>query len=171
MKERVIGIDLALTHQHRASIWDSSKRDFLGKSFRFDRSYNGFEALLERCQKNFESDPRFIFVMEPTSMAWLPLSCYLIAKGHTVYLVNPQKVSALRKFFGLNKSDRLNSQTLTKADVIQPKSLHSVYVPPQITKSIDRFTKQRAKLVKHTSSIKRRLWHLFTFINPKALEA
>jgi transposase len=171
MNERVIGIDLGLKHKHRASVWDSSSKSFLGKSFRVDRTYDDFELLVQRSQQNAEVDTRFVFVLEPTSMAWLPLSCFLIAQGYTVYLVNPQKVSALRKFFGLNKSDRLDAETLARTYLIKPDSLHSLYLPKSTTKSIDRFCRQRAKLVKRVSAIKKRIWHTFTFVSPKALEA
>ena len=36
MNQRVIGIDLALKHKHRVSIWDTANYRFLGKSFRVD---------------------------------------------------------------------------------------------------------------------------------------
>lgn len=170
MNERVIGIDLGIKFKHRASIWDSSAKNFLGKSFKVDRTHDDFEILVKRSEKNAQPNTRFVFVLEPTSMAWLPLSCFLIAKGHTVYLVNPQQVAALRKFFGKNKSDRLDSETLAKIYLIKPESLHSLYLPKAKIKSMDRFCRQRAKLIKNVSSIKRRLWHYFTFVNPKALE-
>lgn len=171
MKELVIGIDLALKHKHKASIWDNSDKRFVGKSFSFDRTFEGFEHLLERCLPKEESDVQLIFIMEPTSMAWLPLSCYLIAKGHKVYIVKTQKVSALRKYFGINKSDRLDSETLTKVYILQPNSLHSLYLPTAVISAMGRFCRQRARLVKLASSIKTRLWHIFTFVNPKGLEA
>ncbi len=171
MNQQIIGIDLALKHNHRASIWDTATNRFLSKSFRVDRSDEGFDYLLKRCQQQAEADTQFVFVMEPTSLAWLPLSCYLLAQGYTVYLVKPQMVSALRKFFNLNKSDRLDSETLAKVYLIKPESLHSLYLPTATISALNRFCRQRARLVKLTSAIKTRLWHIFTFVNPKALEA
>lgn len=171
MNERVIGIDLALNGKHRASIWDSSTKQFLGKSFSVDRTHADFQLLVKRCQKNTDPDTALIFIMEPTSMAWLPLSCFLMANGYTIYLVNPQKVSSLRRFFGLNKSDRLDSETLARIYLIKPKSLHSLYLPQAITKSMDRFCRQRAKMVTRANAIKARLWHIMTFVNPKAVDA
>jgi len=171
MKEHIIGIDLALNHRHRASIWDTTAKNFLGKSFLFDRSFEGFENLLKRSVAGEQSDVKLIFVMEPTSLAWLPLSCYLLAKGHQVYLIKPQMVSALRKVFGLSKSDRLDSQTLARVYLLKPDCLHSLYLSNATINALDRFCRQRAKLVKRASAIKTRLWHIFTFANPKALEA
>jgi len=171
MNQRIIGIDLALKHNHRASIWDTATTCFLNKSFRVDRSDEGFDYLLKRSQQQADAETQFVFVMEPTSMAWLPLSCYLLAQGYTVYLIKPQMVSALRKFFNLNKSDRLDSETLAKVYLIKPESLHSLHLPTATINALNRFCRQRARLVKLTSAIKTRLWHIFTFVNPKALEA
>lgn len=159
MKEHIIGIDLALSHRHRASIWDTTVKNFLGKSFLFDRSFEGFENLLKRSVAGERSDVKLIFVMEPTSLAWLPLSCYLLGKGHQVYLIKPQMVSALRKVFGLSKSDRLDSQTLARVYLLKPDSLHSLYLSNATTSALDRFCRQRAKLVKRASAIKTRLWY------------
>jgi transposase len=108
--------------------------------------------------------------MEPTSMAWLPLSCFLIAKGYTVHVVKTRQVGALRKFFGINKSDRIDAQTLATVYLVRPKALNALYLPPANVKTIDRFCRQRARLVKQASAIKRRIWHLFTFANPKVID-
>ncbi len=168
--ELIIGIDLGLKHPHRAAIMDADNRCNIGKSFTFDRSIDGFNKLLDRCDK-VKDNHQLVFVMEPTSMAWLPLSCFLMGKGHRVYVVKTQKVSKLREFFGLNKSDRLDAQTLSRVYHAQPDTLKQLFIPPASIKTIDRFCRQRARLVQRTSAIRKRIWHLFTFANPKAIDA
>ncbi|ODS31017.1 MAG: hypothetical protein SCARUB_03871 [Candidatus Scalindua rubra] len=41
MTNRLIGVDLAITKQHRASVMEANGT-FVGKSFSFDRSFDGF---------------------------------------------------------------------------------------------------------------------------------
>jgi transposase len=96
MAKRIVGIDLAVTSLHRAAVYDSASMAFVGKSFSFNRSYEGFMMLLHKTTSGFRGD--VFFVMEPTSGAWKPLSAFLMAKGYTVYLIKPQKVYDLRKF-------------------------------------------------------------------------
>lgn len=168
--ELITGIDLGLSNPHRACIVDSDSRKTIGKSFNFDRSKSGFDKLIKQCEK-VKENRQLIFVMEPTSMAWLPLCCFLIAKGFIVYVVKTQMVGALRKVFGLNKSDHLDAETLARIYLIRPDSLKPVYIPTAKTKAVDRLCRQRARYVKRATSIKDRLWHIFTFANPKAIDA
>ena len=42
MAKRIVGIDLAVTGLHCAAVYDSVSVVFVGKSFTFNRSYEGF---------------------------------------------------------------------------------------------------------------------------------
>ena len=123
MSKRIVGIDLAITGLHRAAVYDSGSMKFVGKSFSFTRSYEGFLLLLNKATSDFSGE--VFFVMEPTSGVWKPLSAFLMAKGYTVYLVKPQKVYDLRKFLRKHtKSDRIDAQTLAKLPVVDPEGIY-----------------------------------------------
>ena len=110
MAKRIVGIDLAVAGLHRAAVYDSGRMSFVGKSFAFNRSYEGFMILLDKATSGFRGE--IWFVMEPTSGAWKALSAFLIAKGYTVYLIKPQKVydvtGRLVKQFALPSHESLN---------------------------------------------------------------
>lgn len=89
MAKRIVGIDLAVIGLHRAAVYDSVSVAFVGKSFTFNRSYEGFMLLLHKTTSGFNGE--VLFVMEPTSGAWKPLSVFLMAKGYSVYLLKPQR--------------------------------------------------------------------------------
>ncbi len=110
MKMLHVGVDLALKADHRAAVHDPREDRFLDKSFGFDRSFEGYEHLLARVLKHVpkEEECQLVFLMEPTSGAWVPLSCYLVQRGYTVYRVTTQKSSDYRKFLSKHtKTDRL----------------------------------------------------------------
>jgi hypothetical protein len=53
MAKRIVGIDLAVTGLHRAAVYDSVSVAFVGKSFTFNRSYEGFMLLLHKATSSF----------------------------------------------------------------------------------------------------------------------
>lgn len=170
-KQLYIGIDLALTGNHRASIFNPETGSFMGKSFGFDRSMEGFQYLLEKVTPKDCSDCELVFTMEPTSMAWFPLSVFLATKGHTVFRVKSQKVSDLRKYFKKHtKSDRVDSQTLAKLPFIDSEGINQLYLPTSTLGSLDRCCRQRDKIMRNISAIKTRIQAIFIFVNPKLLE-
>ena len=170
MLKRLVGIDLAISSTHRASIYDAQRMAFAGKSFSFARSYEGFTSLLEKAT----SDPvceEISFVMEPTSGTWKPLSVFLMAKGHTVYLVKPQKVYDLRKFLRKHtKSDRVDSQTLAKLPLIDPQGVYPLTLPSTDIEALNRYCKQRERIVRSLSARKVRIQALFTAVNPLLMD-
>lgn len=170
MSKRFIGIDLAITSKHRASVFDVSKTEFLGKSFSFDRSIEGFELLLARALNGAKQGCELYFVMEPTSLAWVPLATFLIMKGHTVYLVKPQKASALRKFLRRHtKTNRIDSQALAKIPLVDMDGLNQLYLPPTRVEALNRCCRQRERLVEENSGTKSRIGAILTGVNPELL--
>lgn len=170
-KQLYIGVDLALTGKHRASVFNPEIGGFMGKSFGFDRSIEGFQYLLQRVTPKDCPNCKLVFTMEPTSMAWLPLSVFLITKGHTVFRVKPQKVADLRRYFRKHtKSDRIDSQTLAKLPFIDNESLNELYLPTPVLSALDRYCRQRDKIMRNISAIKTRIQAIFIFVNPKLME-
>jgi transposase/uncharacterized protein (UPF0335 family) len=172
MGKRFVGIDLAITSKHQASVFDLSKNDFVGKSFLIDRSIEGFELLLAKALDGTEKAPpgELYFVMEPTSLTWVPLSTFLILKGHPVYLVKPQKAAALRKFLKRHtKTNRIDSQTLAKIPLVDMASLNQLYLPPTKVEALNRHCRQRERLVSENSGTKSRIGAILTGLNPEVL--
>jgi len=174
MKNLYVGIDLGLRGPHRATVFDPQENRFLDKSFSFDISFKGFEYLLTRVQKQItaEEEYRLNFVMEPTGLAWVPMSCYLVSRGHTAYRVSAQKSSDFRKFMSKHtKSDRIDARTLAKLPVVAPEEVYEVYLPSTELGTLSRLTKHMAKIIQQAASRKARIESLFDMINPGVLEA
>lgn len=170
MMKRFIGVDLAISSNHHASIFDVSKANFLGKSFSFARSIEGYELLLARAIEGSEKEHEFYFVMEPTSLTWVPLATFLMMKGYTVYLVKPQKSSALRKFLKkYTKTNRIDSQVLAKIPLVDMDGLNKLYLPPTKVEAINRYCRQRERIVAENSATKSRIGAILTGVNPEVL--
>jgi transposase len=169
MSKRIVGIDLAITGSHRASVYDSGSMVFVGKSFPFICSYEGFMLLLNKATSDFCGE--VFFVMEPTSGSWKPLSAFLMTKGYTVYLVKPQKVYDLRKFLKKHtKSDRIDSQTLAKLPIIDPQGIYPLTLPRTDIVALDRYCRQRERIMRSISSRKVRIQAFFTAVNPLLMD-
>lgn len=168
MTKRFIGIDLAITANHQASVMENGS--FLGKPFRFDNTFDGFNFLLEKTAPKNNPDCQLTFIMEPTSQVWIPLCCFLVSKGYKVFLVNPQKVAALRKFYNkYTKSDRIDSRVLAKLPLVDPENLNELYLPNHIIGSLKNYCKQRVKIVGSISARKNRIQAIFSSLIPKLM--
>lgn len=171
MRGRYIGVDLAITGPHRAAVMEADGT-FVGKTFSFDRSFDGFESLLRRALPKDDPPCRLTFVLVPTSKTWIPLCCFLVEKGHTVFSVSPQKAADLRKYYRRHtKSDRIDAQVLAKLPLIDPENLNQLWLPDSVIGALNGYCKQRDKIVGSISSRKVRIEAHFTSANPKLMEA
>ncbi|MGB3478377.1 MAG: transposase [bacterium] len=169
MAKRIVGIDLAVTGLHRAAVYDSVSVAFVGKSFTFNRSYEGFMLLLHKATSDFRGE--VLFIMEPTSGAWKPLSVFLMAKGYTVYLVKPQKVYDLRKFLKKHtKSDRIDAQALAKLPIIDAQGIYPLTLPKSDVEALNRYCRQRERIMRSISARKARIQAYFTTVNPLLMD-
>lgn len=169
MAKRIVGIDLAVASDHRAAVYDTGTTAFIGRSFAVPRSYDGFVNLVQRATESFDGD--VLFVMEPTSGAWKPLSAFLLAKGYTVYLVKPQKVFDLRKFLRKHtKSDRIDAQALAKLPIVDPDGIYPLQLPRPMLEALNRYCRQRDRIMRLVSSRKARIQAFFTAVNPLLME-
>lgn len=169
MAKRIVGIDLAVTGLHRAAVYDSASMTFVGKSFSFNRSYEGYMLLLHKASSYFSGD--ILFVMEPTSGAWKPLSAFLMAKGYTVYLIKPQKVYDLRKFLKKHtKSDRIDAQALAKLPIVDPQGIYPLVFPKTDIEALNRYCRQRERMMRSICGRKTRIQAYFTAVNPMLME-
>jgi transposase len=174
MQNMYVGIDLGLKGPHIASVYSPADERYLDKSFNFGMSFEGFEHLLEQVHARISSEDEcsVSFVMEPTGMAWMPLSCFLVSRGYRVYRVTTQKSSDLRKFLDKHtKSDRADAQALAKLPIVAKEKVYELYLPSTELGTLSRKTRYLAKLTQQAASRKTRIGNLFAMINPGALEA
>lgn len=170
MAQRFIGLDLAVTSYHRASVMESDG-SFVDNSFSFDRTFEGFSNLLEKALSINDPNCILTFIMEPTNRTWIPLSCFLIGKGHKVYLVNPQSASALRRYYNrFTKSDRIDSRVLAKLPIVDKDNLTELYLPDSMTSALKGYCIQRDRIVNSISARKTRIQSIFTAVCPKLMD-
>ena len=161
--ERYIGIDLGIATKHKVTIFDGPNQ--LCKPFAIGMDHDGLEYLLKRATKDVEGPVNF--VLEPTSTVWLPISAYLNAAGHNVYMVKTQKSSDFRKFFSkYAKSDGIDSGVLARIPQIDPKGVNVLEVPTAQETTLKRLVKRRERYVSDTSKQKLRIQALLLMANP-----
>ncbi len=174
MKNLYVGIDLAINGPHRASVYDPQKEQYLDNSFGFDISFEGFEHLLRRVGKHVSEEEKvqLNFVMEPTGLAWMPLSCYLVPRGHRVYRVSTLLSSDFRKFQSRHvETDRIDCRSLAKLPIVSKDKVYELYLPSADLGALCRKTRCMAKIAAQAASRKARIWSLFVMLNPGVLDA
>ena len=174
MKKLYVGIDLAITGRHRASVYDPQENRYFDNSFAFDINFEGFEYMLRQVESHVRKgeEAQLNFVMEPTALAWMPLSCYLVSRGHKVYRVTPQQSSDFRKFRSKHaKSDRIDCKALARLPLVSEEAVYQLYLPSSDLGALSRRTRHLAKITQQAASRKVRIWSLFVMINPKVLDA
>lgn len=169
--QRTVGIDLAIKGNHVAA-GCSVQGDFIRKKpFRFDQTLQGYESLIKEFVELDTRPEEILFIMEATGNVWLPLSCFLKARGFKVYLVKTQKVSDLRKFFKkYTKSDFNDAQSLAKQPFVDKDSMHEFIVPEQDIFTLRRKVRQYAKYGDDISRYKNRIHSIFQLANPKLVD-
>lgn len=126
---RIIGLDLALTAEHKALIADAQGQP-LAPIVRLRTTASDLERLFQRAREGAAPDEPIWLVMEPTGMAWFPVAVYAQHHGVVPYLVNSQQVADLRRYYKKHaKSDRIDVRVLVKLPVVSPEKLHPLSLP------------------------------------------
>ena len=113
MTMRILGIDLAVSADHKAVVYDPACNEFIGKQIVFRNRPEGLDRLLERARKGASTEVQMVAVLEATGMAWYPVAVYLTDRGVDVYRVNGQKTKDFRRFLSRHAgSDRIDSRVL-----------------------------------------------------------
>lgn len=158
MELRVItvGIDLALRSKHTAVMQVPGEKP---RNLRpFPTRPQELSAILEQIQSQADTSGRIEFIMEPTSNAWFPVSRWLMARGHEVYLVRPEKVADLRRYLRKHhKSDTIDAKTLVWLGQHDRDNLFPARLQTEKQTACFRLCKQRARLVADVSRIKTRI--------------
>ena len=122
MAEVRLGIDVACTAKHQASLADEAGR-FLCQGWKFKTSSAELEALWDKIPDGAE----VVVVMEPTRNAWVPLAAWLRSKGARVSVVPPEQSADLRDYYNKHtKTDRLDSKMLARMPMLHPEGLREM---------------------------------------------
>ena len=122
MEKVRLGIDVACTAKHQASLADEAGR-FLWQGWRFRTSPAELDVLWAKIPDGVQVD----VVMEPTRNAWVPLAAWLVAKGAAVSVVPPEQSADLRDYYNKHaKTDRLDSKMLACMPMHHPKGLRVI---------------------------------------------
>jgi transposase len=150
-----VGIDLAVTGEHKVRCLDERAQPCDG--FSFQTTSEGLAKLEERI---FGDGSNPVIIFEPTGLAWLIVAICLKARHPDCHLVRVQgrKVVALRKYLRRSsKSDKIDALTLAKMSFIDSEQLEEVYLPPAKIYAMHRLARQRKRLESEITARKTRI--------------
>jgi len=154
---RTLGIDLHITAAHKAIVMEADGK-FVTPVLSFHPRRDEIERLVVRAREGVTPDYPLRAVMEPTGMAWLPVSAVLDGLGITLYLVNGRRVHDLRRFYKRHSgSDRISARVLAKMPLVDEESLYPLEIPSPIRFACQRGCKELDRLQKQITAIKNRL--------------
>lgn len=162
---RTIGIDLSVKGEHKAVIADE-QGCFVSPVLTIRSEPASLRRMLEIGNEG-NADGQVQAVLEPTGMAWLPVSVFLTRHGVTVYLVNSQQVFDLRRYYKKHaKSDRIDCRVLAKLPLLNAENLHRLELPGAAGLACQRGCKELDRLQKQCTAAKNRLIALDRFAWP-----
>lgn len=158
MSLRIIGIDLAVSAKHKATILDPARNQVLAKQISFGTSAVDLDRLLHRATQDAAEDVEVVAVLEATGMAWYPVSTYLHQQGVRVYRVNGRQTKRLREVYSPHaRSDRIDSETLCRLYLVTPDGLEEWQMLSGEQLHLQRLCRESDRLRSQSASIKNRL--------------
>jgi transposase len=163
---RIIGLDLALTAEHKALIADARGQP-LAPILRLRTTASDLTRLFQRAREGTTPDEPVLLIMEPTGMAWFPVAVFAQRYQVTAHLVNSQQVADLRRYYKKHaKSDRIDVRVLVKLPVISPEKLHPLTLPQADLTACQRGCKELDHLMTLTTALQNRLQAIDGFAWP-----
>lgn len=163
---RYIGLDLALTTNHKAIVMDDRGRA-LTPVISLTTSVADLEKLFARARESTVPAEPLSVIMEPTGMAWFPVAVFCQRHHVTVYVVNSQQVADLRRYYKRHaKSDRIDAQVLAKLPVVSPEKLHPLHLSSAEHLACQRGCKELARLQSLCTAMQYRLQAIDRFAWP-----
>jgi len=163
---RIIGLDLALTAEHKALIADARGQP-LAPILRLRTTASDLERLFQRARAGTSPDEPVLLIMEPTGMAWFPVASFAQRHHVTPYLVNSQQVADLRRYYKKHaKSDRIDVRVLVKLPVVSPEKLHPLTLPHADAFACQRGCKELDYLMTLATALKNRIQAIDQFAWP-----
>jgi transposase len=154
---RTLGVDLAVAAAHKAVVVDVNGK-FVPPILSFRTRWDDIERVVARAREGVTPDCPLRAVLEPTGMAWYPVSVALDQLGVILYMVNGQKAHDLRRFYKRHSSsDRISARVLAKMPFVDEESLYRLEIPSDIQLACQRGCKELDRLQTRITAIKNRL--------------
>lgn len=154
---RTMGIDLAITATHKAIVVGPDGKP-VTPLLEFGTRRDEIEGVVARAREGVTPDYPLQAVMEPTGMAWFPVSVAFSQLGVSSYLVNPRRVHDLHRFYRRHSgSDRISARVLAKLPSVDEESLYPLEIPSAIQFACQRGCKELDRLQTQITAIENRL--------------
>lgn len=154
---RTVGIDLGVSAAHKAIVVDEYGQ-FVTSPITFHTQWEEIEKVIVRAREGVTPDYPLRAVLEPTGMAWYPVSVALDGQGVQVYMVSGQKTHDLRRFYKRHSSsDRISARVLAKMPFVDGESMYPLEIPSDTHLACQRGCKELDRLQIQVAAIKNRL--------------
>jgi transposase len=141
----MLGLDLAITAEHRACLTDEAGRVLAERRLRSTR--RDLIALATVAREGMADTDELVVVMEPTAGAWVAPAAFFTSLGARVHLVPPEQASDLRRYYAKHvKNDRIDAKLLARVPLLHPEGLHQAAVPEGSPGTLRRLVVRRARL-------------------------
>ena len=158
MSTRIIGIDLAVTADHKAAILDPATNQYIVKQMAFRSLPDDLDRLLMRARQGAGDSPEIIVVLEATGMSWHPVSLYLERCGAKIYRVNGRMTKEMRRVRSPHaRSDRIDCQVLASLYKTYSDQLDPLHLPSGAQMTLQRACREFVHLRQTTTAIDNRL--------------
>jgi transposase len=154
---RTLGIDLGVSAAHKAIVVNEYGQ-FVTAPISFHTRWEEIERVVVRAREGVTPNYPLRAVLEPTGMAWYPVSNALDQLGVLLYMVSGQKTYDLRRFYKRHSSsDRISARVLAKMPFVDEESLYRLEIPSDSHLACQRGCKELDRLQTQVTAIKNRL--------------
>jgi len=154
---RTLGIDLGVSAAHKAIVVDEYGH-FVTSLISFHTRWEEIKRVVARAREGVTPDYPLRAVLEPTGMAWYPVSVALDQLGVLLYMVSGQKTHDLRRFYKRHSSsDRISARVLAKMPFVDEESMYRLEIPSDTHLACQRGCKELDRLQTQITAIKNRL--------------
>jgi transposase len=163
MTTRYVGFDLG-SRGHDVVVCDEQGKK-VGQ-FTMRRGRRGWDQLRHEMTKIVPDGDRAVYAVEAAASFWQEVIHPLHAAGETVYLVDPQKSTDLRKFFRRHtKTDIIDAQATARLPMVDHR-LRPAWVGTPEQESLRRLCRLSWKLTEQMCNLKRRMTNRLEMILP-----
>jgi transposase len=147
MQTRILGIDLAVTANHKAAILDPATGQYVVRQRSFRAVPDALDKLLSKARQGVEGEVHLVCVLEATGMSWYPVGLYLHRQGVTVYRVNGRQTKELRKVsHPHNRSDGIDATVLARLYTVAKEHMVPWHPPSGEQLALQRWCKTYDRL-------------------------
>jgi transposase len=163
---RFVGIDVAITAEHRACLTDEAGNVLAERRLRTTRGE--LQELWAIATRDLGQGDEVVVVMEPTANAWVAPAAFFRSRGARVHLVPPEQSADLRRYYAKHvKNDRLDAKLLARLPRLHPEGLHEATVPQGSQGTLRRQVARRAGLMRELTQHRHRIRALLHLAMPE----